>query len=620
MNKIKNTQALFLRLAQVFSRRLIYVCTILFTFLLLGIIIFPATTASLDYSLYDLKHRFAAPLRAPHKSLVVVGIDMQSLAGSNKRWPWPREDVAALLQLLGKLKPKGIIVDILFQSNDTESGDSALASAVKELGNVLLISILEEKQNAQGLSLARYASLDLFRKNALAEGFVWGVIDGDGRLRSFRIHDERLNAKSAALQAITHFSSAPQLFRDLPDAAPVVFARKNGGIPVISVQSVLDNRPELNDFCRDKILVLGVNAQAVHDYHNTPLGILSGAEILAASIDTILSDRIGQFYFFSLPARAGSAALGFFISWAMLMANFALLPVLSVFAAVLAGLLLFSEFLLLHFPAAPLIFAWVITSCTLAAAKYFDNLFSLQAMRHESKTASLVQDQLLPAEELRFAEYAAFGISRSASALGGDYFDYFVIKDRYLLVLIGDATGHGVPAALAMAIGKATVLMGIENNLLPAELIEAMNKILFKALRRKLMMTAALLWIDTETHEFEYRNCGHPYPYLYTADGTIGQMSASGLFLGTKASYSPSQPLRGIMKRGEKILFYSDGLIESLPVENSEDAYAVFNDYLRERPKLPAKEACRDIIDNHPFFKLGQPQPDDFTVLMIERS
>ncbi|OGK06712.1 MAG: hypothetical protein A2W80_04430 [Candidatus Riflebacteria bacterium GWC2_50_8] len=619
MNKIKNTQALFLRLVQVFSRRLIYVCSILFIFLLLGIIVFPSTTAALDYSLYDLKHRVASRLRSPDKSLVVVGIDMQSLAGSNKRWPWPREDVAAVLQLLGKLKPKGIVVDILFQSNDTESGDTALVSAVKDLGNVLLISILEEKQNAQGLSLTRYASLDLFRKNALAEGFVWGIINSDGRLRSFRIHDERLKANSAALQAITHFSSATQLLSDLPDVAPVVFARKNGGIPVISVQSVLDNRPELKDFCRDKILVLGVNAQAVHDYHNTPLGIISGAEILAASIDTILSDRIGQFYFLSWPARAGSVVLGFFISWAMLMANFALLPVLSVFAAVLGCLLLFSELLLMHFPVAPLVFAWAITSFTLATAKYFDNLFSLQVMRHESATASLVQEQLLPSEELRFAEYGVFGISRSASALGGDYFDYFVIKDRYLLVLIGDATGHGVPAALAMAIGKATVLMGIEKNLLPAELIEAMNKILFKALRRKLMMTAALLWIDTETNKFEYRNCGHPYPYRYAADGTVDQISASGLFLGTKANYSPSQPLKGVMNRGEKILFYSDGLIESLPVANSEDAYVAFNDYLRGRPKLTAREACADIIDNHPFFKLKQPQPDDFTVLMIER-
>ncbi|EKD82008.1 MAG: hypothetical protein ACD_39C01524G0004 [uncultured bacterium] len=620
MQKVKNTQALLLRLIQVFNPRLIYACGILFFLFQLVIVFFPSTTALLDYYIYDLTQSVAARLRSPDQSLVVVGIDMQSLAASNKRWPWPREDVAALLQLMGKLKPKGIVVDILFQNNDTESGDSALAATVKELGNVLVISVLEEKQNEQGLTLTRYSSFDLLRRSSLAEGFIWGIISNDGRLRSFKIKDERLNAKSVALQAISHFLASSSAQLDLPDIAPVVFARKNGGIPVISVQDIIANKAGLHDFCRDKILVLGVDAQAAHDYHNTSLGIMSGAEILAASIDTIISGRIGQFYFLSWPARVASAALGAFVSWSTLMASYALISVSLCFATVLGLSILFTELLLLHFPVAPFVAGWAITSLTLAAARYFDNLFSLQAMRHESATASLVQEQLLPSEELKFSEYKVFGVSKSASALGGDYFDYFVIKDRYLLVIIGDATGHGVPAALAMAIGKATVLMSIEKDLTPSELVEAMNMILFRALRRKLMMTAALLWIDTETHEYEYRNCGHPYPYRFAADGTIGQISASGLFLGTKATYSPAQPLKGVMQPGEKILFYSDGLIESMPVNNNQDAYVAFNDYLRDRPKLTAKEACRDIIANHPFFKLKQPQPDDFTVVMVERS
>ena len=619
MLKIKNTQALFLRLIQVFNPRLIYAAGVVFFLLLAGLSFFPSTTARLDYYFYDLKHTAASSFRAPDNSLVVVGIDMKSLAGSSKRWPWPREDVAATLQLLGKLKPKGIVVDILFQSNDTEAGDAALASAIKELGNIVLISILEEKQSAQGLSLTRYTSLERFGKSALAEGFVWGVLNDDGRLRSFRIQDERLNAKSAAFQAIKHFSPSTAGLQNLPEIAPVVFARKNGGIPVISVQDVIDNKAELKDFCRDKILILGVNAQVAHDYHSTSLGIISGSEILAASIDTILSDRIGKFYFLSWPARAGSVALGFLISWSTLMANFALIPALLCFAAISGFLLLVTELLLLHFPVAPLVVGWAVTSFTLVTARYFDNLFSLQAMRYESATASLVQEQLLPAKELRFSEYKVFGVSMSASALGGDYFDYFVVRERYLLVIIGDATGHGVPAALAMAIGKATVLMGLEKDLSPAELIEAMNKILFKALSRKLMMTAALIWIDTETHEFEYRNCGHPYPYRFTVDGSIDQISASGLFLGTKATYSPAQPFKGVIQPGEKILCYSDGLIESMPVKNDEDAYVAFNNYLQSRPRLSAKEACSDILKNHPFFKLKQPQPDDFTVLMIER-
>lgn len=610
--------ALYRRLIQIFKPRLIYSGCGIFCLCLAGIIFYSPTTAWLDNFFFDTRQLVASDFRSPDPSLVVVGIDMKTLSASNKRWPWPRQDVAAVIQKLSQLKPRGMLVDILFQSSDTEPGDDQLESVIKAHGNIILISILEEKQSGQGTSLSRFTSLQRFSKAALAEGFVWGVTDPDGTIRSFKIFDERLNAQSAAMATIKHFVPASGL-QGLPDSTPLIFARKNGGIPVISVQDIIENESRYADFLRDKILVLGVNARVVHDYHNTALGNIAGAEILATSIDTILSGRTGRFLFSSRAFRAVAVTIGFAVSWITLLANYSLLAVLLTFAIILGAALLFTELLLWHLPIAPMVISWFLTSLTLAAAKYFNNLFSLQEMRLEAATASMVQEQLLPAEELSFNDYLTFGISRSASALGGDYFDYFVVRDRYLLVIIGDATGHGVPAALAMAIGKATVLMGLEKSLAPDELVEAMNSTLFRALRRKLMMTAALLWVDTTTHEFEYRNCGHPYPFKMAVDGSIKQISASGLFLGTKAGYRPGAPFKGILQPGERLLFYSDGLIESMPVANDQDGYIAFNDYLLSRPKLPIREACQDILDNHPFFKLKQPQPDDFTALIIER-
>lgn len=543
---------------------------------------------------------------------------MKTLAGSGKRWPWPREDVAAIIQKLSRLKPRGIIIDILFQNSDTKIGDELLESAIKESGNIILISILEERRGVRGSSLNRFTSLPEFGKASLAEGFVWGITDSDGVIRSFKISDDRLNAHSAALAAVKHFAPTIEL-QNLPDCSPLIFARKNGGIPIISVQDIIEKESRFADFLRDKILILGVNARAAHDFHNTSFGNIAGVEILATSADTILSGRASRFLFSVKALRGLMVTAGFLASWSMLLANFSLTAVIAIFTVILAAVMIFAELLLWHIPIAPLVISWTITSLTLITAKYFDNLFSLQEMRLEAATASMVQEQLLPAEEIKLEEYTAYGISKSASALGGDYFDYFVVKDRYLLVIIGDATGHGIPAALAMAIGKATVLMSLEKSLSPDEMVEAINTILFKALRRKLMMTAALLWLDTKTHDFEYRNCGHPYPFKLSADGSIRQISASGLFLGTKSTYRAANPFKGILQPGERLLFYSDGLIESMPVTNDQDGYNAFNDFLLARPKLPIKEACRDIIENHPFFRLKQPQPDDFTALMVER-
>lgn len=620
MQIIQRTKFLFQRLQNLLGSRFLWTTIFLSAILLLLAVLFPASTGWLENYLYDLRHSIAAPMRAPNASLAVVGIDMKTLAASSKRWPWPRQDVASCLRIIGRLKPRGIIVDILFQNADTEEGDSELESAIKEQENLILISILEEKSSNQGVSLARFTSLPRFSDNAMSEGFVWGVIDRDGKLRSFKISDDRLNARSTAMLALESFYQADkEKLSRLPSSAPVVFARKHGGIPVISMRDIMENEDRFKDFCRDKVLILGVNAQAVHDFHNTPMGIVAGAEILAASLDTLVSERIGKVLFNSTFYRAASCFTGAVLSWSTIMSSLPLLVGPLIFISSTLLLMTFCECFLFHLPIVPMIAGWLVVYTLLYAFRYFDTLFSLKEMQREAENASVVQEQLLPSEKLVFKDYQIFGVSRSASELGGDYFDYQVVDNRYLLVFIGDATGHGVAAALAMAIGKATFMMSLQQKLLPEQLIEAINSVLFSSLRRKLMMTAAILWLDTQTDEFDYYNCGHTYPYLLKQNGEITQLSASGLFLGTKATYKTGKPFNSSFDKGDKLLFYTDGLIESISVDHEKDSFRIFQDYLKSRPALRIKDACRDIIDNHPFFSTGQPQPDDFTVLMVER-
>ncbi|MFZ5953123.1 MAG: SpoIIE family protein phosphatase [Candidatus Rifleibacteriota bacterium] len=588
--------------------------------ILLAMIFLPFTTSRLENFLFDAKQKTAADFRVPDSSLAVVGIDIEALQDSKNRWPWPREEIAELVGLLGSLEPKGILIDILFQNSDSEVGDQALAEIFYRLGNIVLISILQEKVSDNGTTLSRFNSIDRLVKNSRAQGFVWGLMDSDGLLRRFKMSDSRLDADSAALASVKNFYKiSSDHLNSLPETAPVVFARKNGGIPVISIQDIRKNQDFYRSFCRGKFLILGVNAQVAHDYHNTAVGFRYGSEILAASIDTILSKRVGFVCHDNAALRAISVATGLVGCFFLIMGNYSLIIISGIFVASNFILMFFSEIWLIHFPIAPFFQSWVISGILFAGARYFDNLFVLQEMRLESSSATLVQDQLLPDQELEAGDFKVYGLSKSASAIGGDYFDYFFLEDRYILVIIGDATGHGIPAALGMAIGKAAVLMSLENKLSPAKMIEAVNLILFRSLRRKLMMTMAVLWLDIQTGEFEYRNCGHPYPYFFAVDGSVRQISAAGLFLGTRPSYKLSEPHKGVLQPGERILLYSDGLVEAMPTASKEDAYESFRVFLADRPRLPIKEACHDIIESHPHFLLKKPQPDDFTAVLFER-
>jgi len=621
MQIFERTRRLLQRLRNILGFRSLLLLIIALFLGAVVLVIFPATSAWLENYIYDLRHSIAAGMRAPDPSLLVVGIDMKTLAASKNRWPWPRQHVADSLRLLSSLQPRGIVVDILFQNADTEAGDQQLEQALGELGNVILISILEEKVTPYGFNLARFTSQKRFSEKALSEGFVWGMLDSDGRLRRFRTSEDRLNAKSAALLAFAKFFSASSTsLEQLPTEVPVVFARANGGIPVLSLCDIAGNPEEYSELCRDKVLVLGVNAPAVHDFHNTPLGIVSGVEILASSIDTLVKNRLGNNLVESRTARLLLATAGLVAGWLCVMSGYSLLMTPVIFLVFALFLIVLSEYLLLHLPLAVILIAWLCSSLSFYIAQYFDNLFNLRAMQQEAGTARLVQEQLLPGEALELNNWWVSGLSRSANELGGDYFDYFAVDDRHLLVIIGDATGHGIPSALAMAIGKATVLLGLENGFGAAKLASALNSVLFRALRRKLMMTAALLWVDTVTSEFEYYNCGHPYPYLLKNDGSIEQLAAVGPFLGTRDSYRPGTPYRGSLQSGDRLLFYSDGIIESFPVAKDQDAFELFKNYLVQRPKMPVVQACSDILDNHPHTLSAQPQPDDFTVLLIERA
>lgn len=621
MQIINRSKLLLQRLKVIFGNRPLLIIGVVFAIMVAIIVSMPASTGWLEFYLYDLKHLLAARFRAADPSLVIVGIDMKTLASREKRWPWPRQDVAETLRCLSRLEPRGVIIDILFQNSDSERADAKLEQAIEDLGNVILISLLEEKTSPQGLSLVRFTSLPRFSEKALAEGFAQGLIDPDARLRRFKITDERLGAQSAALTAFHSYYKADTAHNaKLPVEAPIVFAKKDGGIPVISLRDIIEHEEQFKEFCRDKILVLGVNAPAVHDFHNTPIGVVSGAEILAASLDTLISNRIGRIVFNDWRYRFAMIIAGIMLGWLAIMSSIPLIFTPIIFVVTLTGLMVISEILLLHFPLAVMMVGWLASSLICYTATYFDNLFSLRAMQNEADNARLVQEQLLPGNELVFKDYRVFGVSRPANELGGDYFDYFVVKDRYLLAIIGDVTGHGMPSALAMAIAKAAVLLGLENDLKPEKLVESINAVLFNALRRKLMMTAAILWIDTETHEFEYRNCGHPYPYIFKENNSVEHLASGGLFLGTKATYRSTPPHLGNLKPGERILFYTDGLIESIPATREQDGFNLFRDYLLLRPKLPVIEACSDILEHHPHFLSGKDQPDDFTVLMVERS
>lgn len=237
----------------------------------------------------------------------------------------------------------------------------------------------------------------------------------------------------------------------------------------------------------------------------------------------------------------------------------------------------------------------------------------------ELYAGKLVQEQLFPRGPIKVGEYEVAGVSQPATQLGGDYFDYVMANEEDFLVLIGDVTGHGVPAALIMAMSKAIVLTSIEANESPELLAEKLNRTIFSVMKRRRLLGLGLGWVNSRTHKIQYFHFGHTFPIIQRISGEMEFISATGFPLGSKST-KVLKPVEISLYPGDRIIFFTDGLVESFSDRNDIDCFQLFAKHISSLPKQAPAQSCQAIIDQHPFFKTGLPQPDDFTVLILERN
>lgn len=129
-------------------------------------------------------------------------------------------------------------------------------------------------------------------------------------------------------------------------------------------------------------------------------------------------------------------------------------------------------------------------------------------------TADL-QQQLLPQEPLQQGDWRVCGRMNTSTEVGGDAFDYFMLDKRYLVVAIGDASGHGVPAGMLVAAAKATLhSLPYEVLLQPNLVLKQLNQAIIATASTVRLMTFFYMVIDTEQHIARYANAAQNFPCI----------------------------------------------------------------------------------------------------------
>ena len=187
-------------------------------------------------------------------------------------------------------------------------------------------------------------------------------------------------------------------------------------------------------------------------------------------------------------------------------------------------------------------------------------------MQSELKTAQTVQETLFPPAYAKLNGGEIFGFYEPASECGGDWWHYSVI-DGKIYLWIGDATGHGAPAALLTSATKSAATMIEMMKVDPAQALTLLNQAIYDVSRGKLMMTFFLGCVDPKTGIMTYANASHEAPYLMKANEKITRKSLIPLNevtdprLGHKRE-TVYQQKQIQLEKGDRILFFTDGISE----------------------------------------------------------
>ena len=239
----------------------------------------------------------------------------------------------------------------------------------------------------------------------------------------------------------------------------------------------------------------------------------------------------------------------------------------------------------------------------------------------ELDVAKHIQGSMLPCIFPAFPdrrEIDIFATMEPAKEVGGDFYDFFMVDDRHLAIVMADVSGKGVPAALFMVIGKTLIKDHTTQGRDLGQVFTAVNNLLCESNSEELFITAFEGVLDLVTGEFVYVNAGHEMPFICKAGGDFEPYKIRAGFV--LAGMEGMQYRAGSMQLepGDKLFQYTDGVTEATNLNN--ELYgmnrlgAILNNVKHETPDkiLPA---VKNDIDK---FVGEAEQFDDITMLCLE--
>jgi serine phosphatase RsbU (regulator of sigma subunit) len=242
-----------------------------------------------------------------------------------------------------------------------------------------------------------------------------------------------------------------------------------------------------------------------------------------------------------------------------------------------------------------------------------------ERVEQELKVARSIQLASLPKEVPTLEGWHITPYYQPAREVGGDFYDFHLLSEGRLGVVVGDATGKGVPAALVMSTtcGMLQLAAGALDSSSPGEVLERVNEALLARIPANMFVTSFYAILDPKSGRLLYANAGHDLPYLHHS-GEVEELRARGMPLGLMPamSYEEGEVALG---KDQGVLFYSDGLVEAHDPKGEMFGFPRLRALIAEHGE--EKSLGDHLLEElYSFVGEGWEQEDDITLLTLERS
>ena len=248
---------------------------------------------------------------------------------------------------------------------------------------------------------------------------------------------------------------------------------------------------------------------------------------------------------------------------------------------------------------------------------YIDNISKIESERERIKAemdiATKIQKSRLPLEVIENDDFFVYGYSKPAKEVGGDFFDYYELDEDNLAIVIGDASGKGVPAALLTTMTQELIKLLLTQIKDPSKVLYYLNNQLCVNNSDKMFVTAWLGIYNKNTKTITYSNAGHNPPLIrHDSKFDYVEMDA-GIVLGVIEDF---QFVKGEIKSIDEMVLYTDGVTDA-----HNDANEIYGDdrlinFFNNLESSDDTIGC--LLSDVDDFASNQEQFDDMTVLYLK--